>query len=375
MPMNEHKHILIVDDEADIRELVTALLSSWDYSVEEAVDGQEALAKINPSCDLVISDLMMPGLDGFEIIRRLRGQEMYRDLPIIAITALTSKEQRLKAIELGANDFITKPLDPAELKIRVASLLRLKEIQDAIKRHKDELERIVAQRTELLRRALDDMVEAKRQTYEAYLETIQKLALAAEYKDEGTAEHIRRIALYSESIAKALGLTSQEIEVLHHASPMHDVGKIGIPEGILLKAGRLDREEWEIMQRHTIIGARILHGSSSELLKAGEIIALTHHEKWDGTGYPQGLAKDAIHIFGRIVAVADVFDALTTRRPYKKAFDNEEAFAIIKAGSGSHFDPAVVAAFFKNIDSICAIQAKYFAQPRSSELDIDKIRY
>lgn len=373
--MNEHKHILIVDDEADIRELVTALLSSWDYSVEEAVDGQEALAKINPSCDLVISDLMMPGLDGFEIIRRLRGQEMYRDLPIIAITALTSKEQRLKAIELGANDFITKPLDPAELKIRVASLLRLKEIQDAIKRHKDELERIVAQRTELLRRALDDMVEAKRQTYEAYLETIQKLALAAEYKDEGTAEHIRRIALYSESIAKALGLTSQEIEVLHHASPMHDVGKIGIPEGILLKAGRLDREEWEIMQRHTIIGARILHGSSSELLKAGEIIALTHHEKWDGTGYPQGLAKDAIHIFGRIVAVADVFDALTTRRPYKKAFDNEEAFAIIKAGSGSHFDPAVVAAFFKNIDSICAIQAKYFAQPRSSELDIDKIRY
>lgn len=373
--MDEPKRLLVVDDEPDIRELVAAMLSSWGYIVEEAADGFEALAKLKLGCDLVLSDLSMPGMDGFEVIRRLREDQEYRDLPIIVITALTSKEQRLRAIELGANDFITKPVDPAEVKIRVASLLRMKEIQDAIKRHKNELEKIVEQRTIALRQALDEMVEAQRQTYEAYLDTIQKLALAAEFKDEGTAGHIRRIALYCESIARTLKLTPKEVEILRHASPMHDVGKIGIPEGILLKAGQLDKEEWEIMQRHTIIGARILHGSSSELLIAGETIALTHHEKWDGTGYPQGLAGEAIPIFGRIVAVADVFDALTTRRPYKKAYENEEALAIIQAGSGTHFDPAVVTAFFKNLDNIFTIQAHYIDQPRAIEIDIDKIRY
>jgi putative two-component system response regulator len=373
--MDELKRILVVDDEPDIRELAVAMLTSWGYVVEEAADGFEALAKLKLGCDLVVSDLSMPRMDGFEIIRRLREDPEYQDLPIVVITALTSKEQRLRAIEIGANDFITKPIDPTELKIRVASLLRTKEIQDAIKRHKDELEKIVAQRTAALRQALDEIVEAQRQTYAAYLDTIQKLALAAEFKDEGTAGHLRRIALYSESIAQALKLTPKEVEILRHASPMHDVGKIGIPEGILLKAGLLDKEEWEVMQRHTIIGARILQGSSSELLTAGETIALTHHEKWDGTGYPQRLAGEAIPIYGRIVAVADVFDALTTRRPYKKACENEEALAIIRAGSGSHFDPAVVAAFFRNLDNILDLQARYIDQPRTIEIDLDKIRY
>lgn len=373
--MVEKKRILVVDDEPLIRDVLVEMLDSYGYECESASDGFEALAKIKLGFDLVMTDLMMPKMDGFEIIQRLRSNPETRDLPIIVVTAMTGKEERLKAIDTGANDFIAKPIDNAEVQIRVASLMRMKEIQDAIKRHKEELEKIVQQRTEVLRKTLDEMVEAQRKTYEAYLDTIQKLAVAAEYKDEGTAEHIHRIALYSECIAKALKLSPHEVEIIRHASPMHDVGKIGIPDGILLKPGHLDKEEWEVMQQHTTIGARILHGSRSELLQAGETIALAHHEKWDGSGYPQGLKDEKIPLFGRIVAVVDVFDALTTKRPYKKAFSNEEAFEIIRSGRKQHFDPQIVDIFFKNIDEILQIQESYRDKPKKVEFDLDKIRY
>ncbi|MFH1213919.1 MAG: HD domain-containing phosphohydrolase [Candidatus Neomarinimicrobiota bacterium] len=374
--MHVKKRILVVDDEELVREVIVDLLETFDYECESASDGIEALAKAKLSIDLIMTDLMMPKMDGFEVIRRLRNEPESRDLPIIVVTAMTSREDRLKAIEIGANDFIAKPIDNAEVQVRVASLMRMKEIQDAIKRHKEELEKIVQQRTEVLRKTLDQMVDAQRRTHEAYLDTIKKLAIAAEYKDEGTAEHIYRISYYCVAIARALKLSPHEIEVIQHASPMHDVGKIGIPDGILLKPGQLDKEEWDIMQQHTIIGARILCGSSSELLQAGEIIAKSHHEKWDGTGYPGGIKGDAIPLFGRIVSIVDVFDALTTKRPYKKAFSNEEAFEILKDGRGKHFDPQIVDLFFAIINEILAIQKQYIDHPKPAEpLDIDRIRY
>jgi putative two-component system response regulator len=374
--MQNAKRILIADDEEDVRGFLFDLLTAFGYTCETANDGIEAVTKTRLGIDLLMTDLNMPKMDGFEVVRCLRQESETRDLPIIVVTSMASKEDRLKAVEIGANDFIAKPIDTAEVQVRVASLLRMKEIQDAIKRHKEELELIVQQRTEALRQTLDRMVEAQRHTHEAYLDTIRKLAIAAEFKDEGTAEHIYRISHYCVALAKALKLSPHDVEVIQHASPMHDVGKLGIPDGILMKPGQLDQGEWEIMKQHTVIGGRILHGSSSELLQAGEIIARSHHEKWDGTGYPEGLKGEEIPLFGRIVSIIDVFDALTTQRPYKKAFGNAEAFAILKDGRGKHFDPNIVDIFFGNIDIILAAQAHCLRQAKTSEpIDLDRIRY
>jgi len=374
--MELKKRILVVDDEADVREFLIDLLTMHGYSCEGASDGIEAIAKAKLGFDLIMTDLNMPKMDGFGVVRRLRSEPETRDWPIIVVTSMASREDRLKAVEIGANDFIAKPIDNAEVQVRVASLLRMKEIQDAIKRHKEELEKIVQQRTEVLRQTLDQMVEAQRRTQDAYLDTIKKLAIAAEYKDESTAEHIYRISAYCVVLARALNLAPHEVEVIQHASPMHDVGKLGIPDGILMKPGELDPGEWEMMKQHTVIGGRILHGSSSELLQAGEIIARSHHEKWDGTGYPAGTEGDDIPLFGRIVSVVDVFDALTTQRPYKKAFSNEDAFSILKEGRGKHFDPKIVDTFFLHIHEILAVQQRHIDRPKTSEpIDIDRIRY
>jgi putative two-component system response regulator len=375
--MELKKRILVVDDEEFVRDFLTDLLSVFGYECETACDGIEAIARAKLGFDLIMTDLNMPKMDGFGVVRRLRSDPQTRDLPIIVVTSLASREDRLKAVEIGANDFIAKPIDNAEVQVRVASLLRMKEIQDAIKRHKDELEKIVQQRTEALRQTLDQMVEAQRRTQDAYLDTIKKLAIAAEFKDESTAEHIYRISAYSVVLARALKLSPHEVEVIQHASPMHDVGKLGIPDGILMKPGELDPGEWEMMKQHTVIGGRILHGSSSELLQAGEIIARSHHEKWDGTGYPEGVKGDQIPLFGRIVSVVDVFDALTNQRPYKKAFDNPEAFSILKEGRGKHFDPKIIDTFFLNIDEILTVQQNHISRPKQTRdsIDLDRIRY
>jgi len=252
----------------------------------------------------------------------------------------------------------------------------MKEIQDTIKRHKLELEEKVQQRTAALRKSLDEMVDAQRNTYEAYLDTIRRLAIAAEYRDEGTAAHIMRMSNYAGALAKGLNYPPGKIEIVLQASPMHDVGKIGIPDGILLKKGQLAEKEWDIMRQHTVIGSRILKESNSDFLRAGEVIAASHHEKWDGSGYPKGLKGDEIPELGRICAVADVFDALTTKRPYKEAFSNEEAFDIIKKGRETHFDPKVVDVFFENVDKIVNIQSKYRdGSVEMDTLDFDRLRY
>jgi putative two-component system response regulator len=357
--MGERKRILIVDDEPANRDLLEALLTGMGHEAESAADGYQALAQLRLGFDLILLDVMMPHMDGFEVARRVRGGTECPDIPICMVTALSGKEERLRAVEAGANDFIAKPVDKTELKVRTESLLRTKEAQDALKRHQAELEKTVARRTESLRGALQDMAEAQRRTQQAQLETIERLALAAELKDEDTALHIKRMSQYCHLFARGLKLSPQECEILLHASPMHDVGKIGIPDAVLLKPGKLDAAEWQIMRTHTEIGTRILGESTSELLQAGEIVARTHHEKWDGSGYPSGLSGEAIPLWGRIAAVADVFDALTSRRPYKEPFPTEKALQIMREGRTTHFDPGVLDVFFDNLADVLAIKERY----------------
>lgn len=357
--MSKPKRILIVDDEEANRDLLVAFVESLGHESETAGDGIEAIAKMKLGFDLILMDIMMPGMDGYEATRQIRKDQEYSELPIIMTTALTSKDDRLRAVEAGANDYISKPVDKNELRVRMTSLLKMKEAQDAVKRHEEELEEKVKERTEQLRHALEDSIEAERKTRKAHIETINRLVVAAEYKDEDTANHIKRMSHYSRILACSLHLSPGEVETIHLASPMHDVGKMGTPDDILFKPGKHTPEEWEIMKQHATFGGRILNGSSSELLQAGEIIALSHHEKWDGSGYPKGISGEDIPLSGRITAVADVFDALTSKRPYKEAFSNEKSLQIMKEGRGKHFEPRLLDLFLENLDEVFDIQKKH----------------
>jgi putative two-component system response regulator len=361
--MVEPQSILIVDDDAVNRELLEGFLESFGHRTESAADGVEALARLHGDesrkmPDLILMDVMMPGMNGYEVTRSIRQDPAISDLPIVMVTALTSKADRLRAVEAGANDFIAKPIDQTELRVRVTSLLKMKEAQDNLKQYRAELEATVEQRTRALQQAIEKISTAQHETHEAHLDTIYRLAVASEYKDKDTATHIRRVSNYCGLLACHLKLPADEVGTLCAASPMHDVGKIGIPDAILLKPGKLDSEEWAIMQEHAAIGARILGGSASKLLQAGEEIAMSHHEKWDGSGYPNHLAGDDIPLPGRICALADVFDALTNERPYKKAFTNEEALSIMREERGRHFDPDLLDLFFEVKDEVIAIQSE-----------------
>jgi cyclic di-GMP phosphodiesterase len=357
--MTQAKTILIVDDEAEIRELLNEIVESLGHKAELARDGFEALAKLRLGIDLALLDLTMPGMDGYEIARRIRKDPDAGDIPIIMITALTSRQDRLRALEAGANDFIAKPADVVEVRARITSLLNLKQAHDSLKLHKKELEAAVAKQTESLRQAVADMASAQRGAYQAYLETLHRLALAAEYKDENTGAHIQRVGSYSGLLAQSLHLPPGEVELVKLASPLHDVGKIGIPESILLKPGALTPEERKAMEQHPFIGERLLHGSTAEVLHAAEIVALSHHERWDGNGYPHKLKGNDIPLYGRICTIADVFDALTTERPYKKAFPNDKAFEMLKSAGGTQFDPSLVELFLAHRDEALHIQAQY----------------
>jgi putative two-component system response regulator len=275
------------------------------------------------------------------------------------VTALKDRENHLRAVKAGANDFISKPVDKIELEVRTASLLNMKQAQDAIIHYQAELETKVEKRTEQLRNALNDSVKAQRKTHKANIETIHRLVVAAEFKDEDTANHIKRTSSYCELLAKGLHLPPKEVEIIRFASPLHDVGKMGTPDNILFKPGKHTTEEFKIMKQHTIFGGHILANSTSKLLQAGEVIALSHHEKWDGSGYPNGLSEEDIHPWGRICAVADVFDALLSKRPYKEAFSKEKTLEIMKKNRGRHFEPKLIDLFFKSIDEVFAVQEKY----------------
>ena len=295
--------------------------------------------------DLVIVDYMMPEMDGLEFIRLLREIPGREAIPVLMITANDQKQIRYRALDIGANDFLTKPVDKVEFLARAKNMLTL---NDARKKLADQ----AAWLAEEVRKATHEVVERER-------ETVIRLSRAAEFRDPETGAHILRMAHFSQIIARGMGLSESDQYLLLEAAPMHDIGKVGIADKILLKPGRLEPEEFEIMKRHATIGYELLQGSSSRVLQAGAEIARGHHEKFDGSGYPQGLKGEDIPIFSRIVAVADVFDALTSERPYKKAWDVEAAVDFLKAGSGSHFDPACVTAFLNAWDDVQRVRARY----------------
>jgi putative two-component system response regulator len=350
------KRILIVDDEDAVRNLLLEILTSFGHEVEIAQNGYEALSKLVLDIDLVMLDVEMPGMDGYEVAQQIRRRPKFKDLPIIFCTGMSSRKDRLRAVEAGGNDFIAKPLEITEIGVRTTSLLNAKEANDQVKRYQAELEEKVAERTVDLRYALEKMIEAQRLLKDASLDTIQCLVAAIEFKDTNTAGHIKRISQLSSLLARKMKLSPNEVELIQNASPMHDIGKIGTPENILLKPGELSIDETKLMRQHTIFGSKILTQSNSEVLKIGKVIALTHHEKWDGSGYPNGIRGEDIPMSGRICAVADVFDALTNVRPYKRAYSNDEAAEIINDGCGTHFDPKLVEIFTDNIDEIFEIQ-------------------
>jgi putative two-component system response regulator len=295
--------------------------------------------------DLLICDYMMPGLDGIEFIGQLRAMPDKKNLPILMITANDQKQIRYRALDAGATDFLTKPVDKVEFMARANNMLQLGASRKALADR-------AAWLAEEVKKATAEIVRRER-------ETVIRLSKAAEYRDPETGAHILRMANYSELIARVLGLPKEDQELLLEAAPMHDIGKVGIADHILLKPGRLTPEEFEVMKKHAAFGYEILKGSQSRVLQAGAEIARDHHEKYDGSGYPNNLVGDAIPIFSRIVAVADVFDALTSERPYKKAWSLERASEHIKASSGTHFDPKCVDAFFANWDAVLEIRHRY----------------
>jgi putative two-component system response regulator len=351
--MKDKPVILVVDDLPENIELLEAHLVPLGYEIVKATNGEEALEKLSGiQIDLMLLDVVMPGMDGFEVTRRVRQDKTHPLLPIILITALRETEDRVKGIDAGCDDFISKPVDRMELLARVRSLLKVKAYNDLMTNYQKELESEVVKRTKELKQALTRIKEAS-------LETIYRLSIASEYRDEDTGVHIKRVSRYAAAIARYMGLDESTIESILYAAPMHDLGKIGIPDQILVKPSTLDDVEWEIMKQHTIIGAKILRGSDAEFISIAETIAQCHHEKWDGTGYPNGLKGKEIPISARITTIADVFDSLVSRRVYKKPYSLEKSFDIIREGVGSYFDPDVVEAFFAIHDEILAIKKQY----------------
>ena len=338
--MEEKAKILVADDDGENLHSVGAVLCSLGYEVVLAANGEEALTKIKETLpNIILLDTLTPEVDGFEVLKRVKEDKATKTIPVIMMTTRTETEERLKAIAAGADDFLIKPADETELRTRVSSLLKVKAYNDHILNYQLDLEREVTRRTQELTKAFEKIKVAS-------LDTVYRLSRAAEYKDEDTGAHVQRMSHYSSAVARSMGLDDKFVENVLWAAPMHDIGKIGIPDRVLLKPGKLDDEEWVIMRRHTTIGAEILRDADADFIKLAAEIALTHHEKWNGSGYPQGIKGPDIPLAGRIVALADVFDALTSERPYKAPFPLEKAFTIIKEGQGSHFDPQVTDAFF-----------------------------
>jgi two-component system response regulator RpfG len=344
--------VVIVDDRSTARSLLEGLARTLEPGVivESYADPLDALAQMQLATpDLIITDYRMPGMDGIEFTRRIRAERRLADVPVIIVTVVEDRQIRYQALENGATDFLTRPIDPQECRARCINLLALRRSQ-----------KMVSDRAQWLE---EQVMQATREVRIREHETLMKLAKAGEYRDEDTGNHIIRMAKYARLIAEELKLTAMECDEIEAAAPMHDIGKIGIPDQILLKPGRHDPDEQVIMRRHPLIGHGILSGSPSRYLQMGAIIALGHHEKFDGSGYPQGLAGEDIPLPARIVAVADVFDALTSNRPYKRAWSFQDALNYIQTESGKHFDPACVRAFELRIDAVAAIMRDLSDKP------------
>lgn len=358
--MKKKPIILVVDDEERNRIMLEDILSPQGYSVILAENGAQALdlvTEMHP--DVILLDMRMPEMDGLEVIRRLKSDKSTKLIPIVIVTGMSDMTLRIEALKLGADDFLLKPPHMEELKARVRSLVKVSAYYEYMDNYQKKLKRAVAARTRELKKALEALEMTHERLRESSLDTIFHLSKAAEYKDEDTSAHLQRISRYVGIVARHLGLDAQTVDSFVYASPMHDVGKIGIPDNILVKPGALTDEEWEIMRQHTDFGGAILEDSSSEFIKLGKTIALTHHEKWDGTGYPVGLKGKEIPLEGRITAIADVFDALSSRRPYKEPFSLEKSLGILREEKGRHFDPLVVDAFFEGESEILEVLNSY----------------
>ncbi|MDX8399605.1 MAG: response regulator [Gallionellaceae bacterium] len=330
------KKILLVDNMPANLEFLEAILRPEGYHTLRACNGKETLAlAAQHDPDLILLDVIMPGMDGFQVARKLKSDPIMKKTPIIFVSSLSDRNSRLLGLNAGAEDFLSKPVDSDELKMRVKNILRVKEYSDVLSQHNLLLERRVLERTSEL--------------HTSHMETIFALTRAAEHRDDDTGSHVRRISHYCQHLAETIGMDSDFCDTIHYASPMHDIGKIGIPDQILLKPARHTSDEFEIMKSHCALGAEILLGFDSPYLKMGAEIAINHHERWDGTGYPAGLSGEKIPLSARIMAVCDVYDALRAKRPYKPAFSHEKAMGIIVEGDGrtlpKHFDPLVMDAF------------------------------
>ncbi len=339
MSSNSKQSILVVDDTPENIDVLSGVLRT-EFKVKAALNGERALkiACSDPKPDMILLDIMMPGMDGYEVCRQLKENPATSKIPVIFVTAKNQEEDEQRGLELGAVDYITKPISPAIVKARVHTHLALYDqnryLENKVKERTNELE-------------------------ETRLQVIRRLGRAAEYKDNETGLHVIRMSHYSQLIARVYGGNETWVELLFNAAPMHDIGKIGIPDGILLKPGKLDDVEWKVMQKHAAIGADIIGEHPSPLLKLSRLVAVTHHEKWDGSGYPNGLAGENIALEGRIVAIADVFDALTSERPYKKAWRVNDAVQLMDDNSSRHFDPQLIPLLHEVLPEILAIKEKY----------------
>jgi putative two-component system response regulator len=330
--LREAAHILVIDDEEVNLLLITSLLARAGYrSVTTLKDAAELEQQIQTQTpDLVILDLHMPGRDGFSVLDALQRQVLEEHLPVLVVSGDFSLDARRRALSLGARDFLTKPFDLIEMTLRVRNQLETRLLYLDVRKQN---------------RALLEAIHGSTQQLEdARIEVIERLAVAAEYRDDDTSHHTRRVGERSARLARVVGMEERDVRIMARAAALHDVGKIGIPDALLLKPGPLTEEEMRIMRTHTTIGAHILGGSADPILQLAEVIALSHHERWDGTGYPHGTASDAIPLAGRIVGVADAFDALTNDRPYRRARSAELALEEIRAARGRQFDADVVKA-------------------------------
>ena len=335
----QQARILIIDDEPSNVVLLERLLRRVNYeNVVSFTDPGEGLAEYaREAPDILLLDLHMPQIDGFSVLERLAARRQGDYLPTLVLTADANPDTKRRALAAGANDFLTKPFDAVEVMLRIGNLLETRLLHQEVQGHNRLLEQRVKERTAALE--------------EARLEILSRLALAAEYRDDETHRHTQRVGEAAARLGRIAGMSAEEVSVLRQAAPLHDVGKIGIPDGILLDPGTLTEEDFATMKDHTHIGARIVGGSRYPTLRMAEEIALTHHEDWDGTGYPAGLKGENIPLSGRIVSVVDVFDALTHVRPYKKAWPVADALAAMEQLRGKKFDPWLVDLFLGDLQT------------------------
>ena len=351
--MQETISILAVDDEPFNLDLIEATFIDYEnLTITNATDGIEALEALQKQeFDVVLLDINMPNMGGLEVLTEIRKNSTLEQLPVLMVTANAEKEQ--EALDLGASDFISKPYDIDILCARTLNYAKMNSYYKQIQNQKIILEQKVDERTQKLKSTL---ALAKQTEYEISI----RLGRASEFRDLETGGHIKRMSHYSKLLAHLYGLDNEECELILYAAPLHDIGKVGISDNILLKPSRFTEEEFEVMKMHSQLGAKMLEGAEKfPVLKAGHIIALEHHEKWNGTGYPNGKKEKDIHLYARIVAIADVFDALSSKRCYKEAMPFEKVLSIMKNDAGTHFDPELIELFLTNIDKFLEIKNKF----------------